>query len=218
VLILSSTNALTKTEDNANQNSTILNAVKNAADKTSTVKGKIQAMGLSDVVLVDTAGNTLSDVEWNYAPYDDGYVINVLNYNYDTDKPFKIMINGSEVGSFTDLRTGNHSNNGVMTANTLEPMLLKVKSFTLDLVNESGAVLKADIDKLQAGRIRCTTPLSGGRVILALYEDGNLVKATITGNTLEVPTLTEGKEYRLMAAYWGMGTLTPLAKSKELYQ
>ena len=218
VLILSSTNALTKTENNANQNSSILNAVKKAADTTSTVKGKIQAMGLSDVVLVDTSGNALTDVEWNYASYGDGYVVNVLNYNYDIDKQFKVLINGCEVGNFADMRSGKHSDNGLMFANTLEPMLLKVNNFTMDLVDQSGTVLSADIDQLVAGMIRCTTPLNGGSLILALYEDGNLVKASIARNTIEIPTITEGKEYRLMAAYWDMNTLTPFVKSKNIYQ
>ncbi|MBR5152165.1 MAG: hypothetical protein IKW60_01355 [Clostridia bacterium] len=219
VLILGSSNALSKTDANQNQNSTVLNRVKNAADKTSTVKGKIQAMGLSEIVLVDASTNQpLTDVEWSYAPYGNGYVVNVLNYNYETHKPFKLLLNGGEISSFTDLRTGDATATGVMTAKTLEPMLLEIKAYTFDLISESGQVLRADIDKVQAGRIKCTTPQSGGTLILALYEGDAMVKASFGTGVLETGELDSSKNYRLMAAYWDMETLKPMAKNRSIYQ
>ncbi len=216
VLILG-TDSLTMNEANQSHNSTTVSSIKAAADTASTVKGKIQAMGLSHIVLVDAATNApLTDVEWSYAPYNGGYVVNVLNYNYDSHKSFKLLMDGGEVGSFTDLRSGNATANGVMTAKTLEPMLLEIKAYTFDVISESGEVLQADIDKVQAGKIRCTTPQTGGTLVLALYENDALIKASLGTGIIEVPQLADGKDYRLMAAYWDMETLQPLLDSRRI--
>jgi len=85
---------------------------------------KIDAMGLSKVVLVNAeTGERIDNVEWSYAEYDGKIVVNALNYDKENDIMVKVKYNGKEVESFDELR-GMEMGNSQILLKSYQPVLL----------------------------------------------------------------------------------------------
>ncbi len=107
-VVITGEGALTKTKYNKPHNSALVDYIYKNADTTSSVADKIQAMNMSDVMLIDAeTGKKVYGVEWSYAEYNGNIVVNILNYHNDTqgDKTVKIMYKGNEVKEYTELRS-----------------------------------------------------------------------------------------------------------------
>ena len=175
------------------------------------VSDTIASMGFSKIILVDTAtGKAAEGIEWSYAKYGDKYLVNIINYS--VTKNVKLQMNGKDVTGVKELRTGTVSD--VFAAKPYQPILIEIEPLRLQLVDANGTILESNISSIKNGKIRCES-LIGGDVVLALYKDDSLVKASITTGELDV-AITESGSYRLMATVWDMKTLTPITDSRNL--
>jgi len=181
-------------------------------DTQSTVREKITEMNLSKILLVDAqTGETADDVEWTYAPYGNGFLVNTLNYDTDV-KQVQVKYNGVLLEETFELIAGNASE--VHTLQPMKPALLYFGYGNIDLLDESGNILQPDLKELKAGVIRYN-PSVTGTVILALYKDDELIQASLEQNTMAINLEEEGN-YRLMATVWDMETMTALTKSMNI--
>ncbi len=215
VLILGSGTTLSKDEYNKAHNSTTVSYIMQHADTTATVSQKVQEMELSEIVLIDVAtGEKAEGIEWSYAKYGNKYVVNILNYSMDVDdvKNVKLQLNGRDLTGVKELRSGTVSN--VFAAKPYQPMLMEIEPLRLDLVDANGTVLESNLSSIKSGKIRCES-LIAGDVVLALYKDETLIKASVKTGELDV-AITESGSYRLMATVWDMETLEPLTDSRNL--
>ena len=215
-VLLTGTDSFKKNEYNKANDSTTVNYIYNNADSQSSVRDKIIEMGLSEVVVKDAdTGEIAEGIEWTYAEYGGGYVVNVLNYDYEQSKNIKIEVNGKEVKLMTDLRSGSKSESGVIEAEALSPMLLMTSGISFDLIDENGDILEENIDVLRSGKIRCISEGSEGTVVIALYKGGVLEKVSMTG-VMDIDDVSDGK-YRLMATVWDMPMIRPLSGSRNIF-
>lgn len=184
--------------------------MKYKADTRSTVREKIAAMNLSKIVLVDAqTGETADDVEWTYAPYGNGFLVNTLNYDTESAKQVQVKYNGVLLEETFDLIDGNAAE--VHTLQPMQPALLYFGSGNIDLLDESGNILEHDLKELKTGVVRYN-PAVAGTVVLALYRDDKLIKLSLEKTTMTVNPEEEGN-YRLMATVWDMETMAPLTNS-----
>jgi len=189
-----------------------LNNIRAKADNQSTIKEKVEELDLSDIVLTDENGNALDGVEWSYAEYNGQYLVNILNYDFEDTKAFRVFCKGKEVTSLRELRRGTSPQN--LVAEPYMPMLIAFDVVSLDLIDGQGNVTENNVTTLKAGTYRLNTYIDAD-AILALYQDETLVKASIQNGILEVPELTKGS-WRLMATCWDMETLEPQTDAKIL--
>jgi len=169
-------------------------------------------MNLSKILLVDAqTGETVDDVEWTYAPYGNGFLVNTLNYDTDV-KQVQVKYNGVLLEETFELIAGNASE--VHTLQPMKPALLYFGYGNIDLLDESGNILQPDLKELKAGVIRYN-PSVTGTVILALYKYDELIQASLEQNTMAINLEEEGN-YRLMATVWDMETMTALTKSMNI--
>jgi len=81
-------------------------------------------LGMNNVMLIDTATNKpVYDVEWEYAEYNGGIVINANNYNWSAHPTVAIEINGQRVSEFTELRSM-EKKNGTIEIEPYEPVMI----------------------------------------------------------------------------------------------
>jgi len=107
-----------------------------------------------------------------------------------------------------ELRTGEWTNDGELCLKPYQPQLLAVKEINLTLQDENGNVLKETLDTIETGTVVCQTPIEGD-VVLALYKDDELIKASIGTGKLSITDCSQKGSYRLMATVWEKETLTP---------
>jgi len=63
-------------------------------------------------------------VEWSCAEYNDKYIVNILNYEWEKEKIVKIVYKGSEINSFIERR--NETNyEKTITVTPFEPILIE---------------------------------------------------------------------------------------------
>ncbi|MBR5152984.1 MAG: beta-galactosidase [Clostridia bacterium] len=128
-VLLMGENQLARDEYNRPHDQAILDYIYANSDRTSTVKEKIDAMNLSEVVLVDAeTGNKLDKVEWSYVEYEGKILVHIVNHhneNYNDTKDFnaKIMYNGKQVMNYDELRSG-ESMTGNILLKTYQPVLI----------------------------------------------------------------------------------------------
>ena len=80
---------------------------------------------LDAIIIKDAAtGTKLEDAEWLYVAEEDGYIINLCRYSYETTD-VEIYINGVKVEAVTDLKNRKIIN-GIINLEGYTPMLLKV--------------------------------------------------------------------------------------------
>ncbi len=211
VLLLGS-DCLNYDEHGKAHTASILSSIREKADRQSTIKEKVKELALSDVVLTDENGNTLDGVEWSYAKYNGQYLVNILNYEFEAAKAFRVFYKGKEVTSFKELRRGISPD--TLVAEPYQPMLLAFDACSLDRIDSQGNLIEPNVTTLKAGTYRVNT-YTDGEGILALYLDDTLMKASIKNGILEVPELTKGS-WRLMATCWDMETLEPQTDAKIL--
>lgn len=213
-VLLLGRNVLKHDEHRKAASASTVNYIYQNADTTHTVGEKIQAMGLTEIQLLDSAtGKTPELIEWSYTEYEDKYLVHIMNYDMENAVSLNLLHHGTEISGMTDLRTG-RTYGEVLEVNPYQPMLIAVERYSLDLVNANGTVLEKNIKTIKSGVIQCNAQTEG-TLILALYHDDALVKVSIDSGRIEIPELTSGK-WRLMAADWDMETLTPLAVNKNI--
>jgi len=122
------------------------------------------------------------------------------------------MCGGQEMSGLYELRHGVQED--VLEVKPFEPLLVACDIFTFDLLDQNGSVIEKNISTIKSGTIACRGNAEG-TLILALYKDGTLLKASLESGILEVPELTEGT-YRLMATDWDMETLKPLIECRNI--
>ena len=189
-----------------------VNYIRQNADSQSAVREMVTKLALSNVVLTDANGDAIDGVEWGYAKYNGQYLVNILNYDFGTEKALKLFCNGKEVTTFRELRSGDITD--TLVAEHYKPMLIAFDDFSLDLIDHQGNVIEKNVATLKTGTYRVNT-YTQGEGILALYQDNVLAKMSIRSGTLVVPALTEGS-WRLMATCWNMETLEPQTDAKIL--
>ena len=69
----------------------------NAALKTELVKGR------EVTVTTTSSGSLTDDVEWQYVPYKNGYLVSINNYNTSSSKSVTIKLNGTAFSNVTSL-------------------------------------------------------------------------------------------------------------------
>jgi len=201
--------ALAYDETGKAYDSNSLGTIAEYADTESTVKEKIQNMGLSRVVLKDAkTGDPVHNIEWTYTEYDGGYVVNILNYDKTEEITVQLFLDGNPITTMQELRTGEWTNDGELCLKPYQPQLLAVKEINLTLQDENGNVLKETLDTIETGTVVCQTPIEGD-VVLALYKDDELIKASIGTGKLSITDCSQKGSYRLMATVWEKETLTP---------
>jgi len=213
-VLLLGENALKYDEHAKAADATVVNYIRSHADTASTVKGKIQAMNLTEVQLMDTrTGRAPENIEWSYTEYKDKYLLHVMNYDMEYTGLLTVSHNGEAVTGMKDLRSGKEYAE-ILEVKPYQPMLIAFEKYPLDMVDANGVTIEKNINEIKPGIIRCNAQTKG-TLILALYHDDVLVKASIGSGRIEVPELTSGS-WRLMAADWDMETLNPLAVSKNI--
>ncbi len=214
-LILLGSNSLRYDEANNSHNATKLNYILGGAEP-GTVADVIENMNITEVVLRDAdTGEKLDDVEWSYAEYDGQYVVNILNYDMESSKNIGVYVDGEQIANLTELRSGKTSD--TLLAKPMQAMLVAfdIQTFTFDMVDEGGEVIKSDVSTLEAGKITCTSDVDGS-LILALYKDDVLIDVTIGTGMIEFSPEDGSDDYRLMATAWNMENIEPLARSRKL--
>ena len=200
--------ALAYDENGKAHDASILGSIAKKADTKSTVKGKIQEMELSRIVLKDAVtGNPVHNIEWSYTEYG-GYVVNILNYDKTEEKTVQLFLDGNPITTMQELRTGEWTNDGELCLKPYQPQLLAVKEINLTLQDENGNVLKENLDSIETGTVVCQTPIEGN-VVLALYKDDELMKVSLGTGKLSITDCSQKGTYRLMATVWEPETLTP---------
>ena len=201
-------NAYGKTHDTA-----VIDAIYQAADSESSVTEKIQEMALTRIQLVDTeTGQKPDNLEWSYAQQGSRYLIHIANYDETETKNIKVVYGDKEITGLSELRSGTKAD--VLSAKPYEPMLVAFDIFTFDLLDQNGTVTESNISTIKHGTIACSGNTEG-TLILALYKDDTLIKASIGTGMIEVPELAAGS-WRLMATNWDMETLDPLIESRNI--
>jgi len=102
-----------------------LATVVSAESSKAAIRNAVDSLKLNDVVLVDTeTGETVDMVEWSCAEYNDKYIVNILNYEWEKEKIVKIVYKGSEINSFIERR--NETNyEKTITVTPFEPILIE---------------------------------------------------------------------------------------------
>lgn len=211
-ILMMSDKSLVKDEYNKAHDASVVRAIYEKSDTTSSVRGKISELGFSELVLVDAlTGEALDDVEWSYADYQGKKIVNIINYDYDTTKSVKLLLNGKEQTGLKELRTGTESS--VLELKPYEPQLISVEHFTFELIDENGEVTESNLTEVRGGRIRCKSGVEGS-LVLALYKDGVLVKVSTDSDVIEVPD--DGEKYSLAAMSWDMESIKPNAPARRI--
>lgn len=169
-------------------------------------------------MLVDAATNEkIDNIEWSYTKYNNKFIINVLNYDWENDKTVKIMYRDKEANGFTELISGASYGN-TFTVTPYEPVLIQYDipaNISVNTVDESGNVLEYSITDFQEGDVLSLCTDLEGMHILALYHNDKLISTSVDG-TLKIPALSDGT-YRVMAAVWGKGNLMPVSNAENIY-
>lgn len=100
--------------------------VQNTDDIQAAIEDAISAAHLDTVIVRDAqTGDKVDGVEWLTGSYDGNLVINLHNAIENGDKEVYIEVDGKRIGSFTELRSGEYYEDGVITLKTFEPVLIK---------------------------------------------------------------------------------------------
>ena len=85
-----------------------------------------------NIVLVDAqTGEMVDDVEWTYAPYGNGFLVNTLNYDTESAKQVRVKYNGVLLEETFELIAGNAAE--VHTLQPMKPALLYFGCGNIDL-------------------------------------------------------------------------------------
>ena len=88
---------------------------------------------ISNVVIKDTSGNYIKDVEYQSAVQDGKTIISVCNYNMSSDKRLVIYVGGKEyTGDIVDLRTG-EKQTGSFLLKSYVPTILEIDNLKGDV-------------------------------------------------------------------------------------
>ncbi|MBR5152811.1 MAG: beta-galactosidase trimerization domain-containing protein [Clostridia bacterium] len=195
------------------QDRTTWKSIINNAKVDVDISDTVDAMGISEVELIDTAtGKYPVGVEWIYTKQGDNYLVNIMNYDEDMPVNIKVYLKGMEVTTSKELRSGQTVTN--VTANPMIPILLSFGDNTFELVDSTGNVIQSNLTELKSGTIRCNLPVSD-TMILAVYKDDMLMNVALRKNTITFTPNGAGK-YRLVAMDWNLETMEPLRESKTI--
>ncbi len=118
--------SLKKDELDKEHDKAVVEYIYNNAICNTSVAEYIEKNQMSDVVLVDTeTGKAPEKVEWLYNEYDGKMIVNVINYDENSDKTFKVLYKGNEVGELKELRS-QETKQGPYTVTPYEPVLFEI--------------------------------------------------------------------------------------------
>lgn len=102
------------------------NYVQNLDTFEKAIEDAIASAGINNVIVRDAkTGEKVDNVEWLCGVYDGNLCVNMHNAFDEGDREVYIEVNGKRVQSFTELRSGEEYNDGVITLKVYEPVLVK---------------------------------------------------------------------------------------------
>ena len=102
----------------------LVNYILENSDTTSTITEKIAEMKMTDVILLDAVtGEKVDGVEWAYIEHEGKMLVNMSNYDKKNSKTVKIVYQGEEVKSFTELRSNEMMNESI-TVHPFQPQFI----------------------------------------------------------------------------------------------
>ncbi len=182
---------------------------------------QVSSLGLSDIELIDSStGERVKDVEYTSAEYNGKTLISICNYDWDNDKQISIYVNGMQLESAKELRSGETISGG-MQIKSFEPVLLEVSDEQGVYDAEIGGVFAAG--KTVGFEITAENDINAATAATAVYgADGALenihideINSISAGDTVSFENVLDasvsGKTVKVML--WEQGTMRPLAVS-----
>lgn len=224
-IIIIGSDSLGKTQYNVSYSSSVqtkINQIKNRAEIVNVTTSWSDSYQISaptksslkttlfknEGVVVANNGSLQDNIDWKWAPYRNGYVVNISNYDTSSSKTVNITLNGENFQYVTSL-IDNTNPTGSITLPKMTSGLYYVRNVNDEAIEEDTVVFYNEITGLDATRSGTTNTLtwsagvSGSYNIYSVNPNGTLTFIGTTENESYTDTSAGPKTYAVKCVIEG---------------